>query len=105
MVAKFIKDDIRKITTPKEFGVDGGVVWNGVAISNVIFDDEDIEVQTGEGEAFIMERPTMVGSADDFTGIAANDPITCNGVTYWVRNWMRDGTGQIEIFLSKTSPV
>ncbi len=104
MVAKFIKDDIQKITTPKEFGVDDGITWNGVTVKNVIFDDEDIEVQTGEGVAHIMPQPSLTGSTSDFPGIQENDPVAVNGENFVVRNWKKDGTGQITIFLDRNLP-
>ncbi len=101
MAASFIKNDLCVILSQKDFGNTGGIKWNGVDIEDVIFDDEDIEVQMGEGVAEIVPRPMLTGKTSDFIGILEDDAIQVNGETFTVKNWEKDGTGVIEIFLSR----
>ena len=68
------------------------VTWAGSTVT-VIFDDEDVEVQLGEGVAQIQNQPTMIGQTSDFSGIADGDAVVARGVTFKVKNWKRDGQG------------
>ncbi len=101
MAASFLEDDMKAVFSSDVFGEEDGITWNGVVIEDVIFDDEDIEVETGDGVAEIMSQPMLTGSTEDFAGIKRDDPIQIKGQQYTVRNWKNDGTGVIEIFLSK----
>lgn len=102
MSASFLKDDIDTILDDGVFGATGGCVWNGVKIDHVIFDDEDVEVTMGEGVAEIIPQPMLTGKTSDFSGIADGDSIRVLGETFRVKNWKKDGTGVIEIFLVRT---
>jgi hypothetical protein len=101
MTADFLKKDLDVIFSPNVFGETDGVVWNGVTVKDAIFDDESIETQMGEGVAEIIEQPMITGKTDDFVGIDTDDPIQVNGETFVVQNWKVDGTGVIEIFLTR----
>ena len=103
MSASFLQDDIDTILDVKTFGVTGGCVWNGVKIEHVIFDDEDVEVTMGEGVAEIIPQPTLTGKTSDFSGIADGDSVQVLGETFEVKNWKKDGTGVIEIFLVRNT--
>ena len=103
MSASFLKDDLDGIFNAREFGVTGGCVWNGVRIENVIFDDEDVEVVMGEGVAEIIPQPTLTGKTSDFSGIRDGDSIQVSGETFTIKNWKKDGTGVIEIYLVRNS--
>lgn len=102
MAASFLQDDIDTILDVKTFGVTGGCVWKGVSIENVIFDDEDIEITMGEGVAEIIPQPMLTAKTSDFDGIAEGDAVQVSGETFKIRNWKKDGTGVIEIFLERT---
>lgn len=101
MSASFLTGDLDVILDNKVFGVTNGCVWKGVTITNVIFDDEDIEVFLGEGVPEIVPQPTLMGKLSDFPGIDTGDAVTVSGVSYTVKNWKNDGTGMIQIFLNK----
>lgn len=101
MPANFLEDDINHILSGDVFGEDDGCLWNGVQIEDVIFDDEHVEVETGQGITQIIPQPVITGRTSDFLGIADGDTINVRGETLTVRNWKADGTGMIEIFLSR----
>jgi hypothetical protein len=101
MPASFINDDLGLFFDGKDFGETETVLWNGVVVENVIFDDEDVEVSMGEGVGEIVPQPTLTGRTDDFTGIRTDDPVTIRGESFTVKNWKNDGTGMIEIFLTR----
>lgn len=101
MTAKFLEDDLDEIFSDTVFGNTGGVTWNGVVIADAIFDDESIEAQMGEGPAEIIPQPMITGKTKDFIGIDTDDPIQVNSETFYVKNWKPDGTGVIEIFLTR----
>ena len=107
MSADFLKDDLDIILSKDVFGNDDGVTWNGVEVEDAIFDDESFEVQLGEGVPEIIEQPMITGKADDFIGIDTYDPISIlkdgevTPETFIVKNWKVDGTGVIEIFLTR----
>jgi hypothetical protein len=105
MAGAFLTSDMKTILSPNDFGEENGIVWAGVTVTNVIFDDEDIEVETGEGVAEIMRQPIIIGASADFPNIAMGDSITIGAQTMTVRNWKDDGTGQIEIFLDRSTPT
>ena len=102
MTGKFLLDDLDAVFDIKDFAHDGGVVWNGVKITDVIFDDEDIEVETGQGVGEIVKQPMLTGRASDFQGLSDGDSILISGSTFTVKNWKDDATGVIEIFLSRS---
>lgn len=98
MPASFIANDVAHVTDSSVFGE--SVTWKGNAVT-AIFDDEDIEVTLGEGVAQIIPHAMLTGQTSDFPGIATGDVVVARGVTYHVKNWKRDGTGEIEVFLEK----
>lgn len=102
MAGSFITDDLGVLFASSDFGeASGTVTWKGNPVTDVIFDDEDVEVEAGEGVAQIVPRANMTGKAADFPNIADGDAVVINGVSFEVRNWMNDGTGVIEIFLER----
>lgn len=103
MSASFIDTDIDLVLSNTVFGVTGGCVWKGVQIDDVIFDDEDVEVTMGEGVAEIISQPMLTGKTTSFVGIDDGDAVTVKGEEFTVKNWKKDGTGVIEIFLARVS--
>ena len=102
MVSKTFDRDFKAIMSPKVFGVDGGVIWRGVVVEHVIFDDESIPVSLGEGPTEIIEQPRLTARASDFKGIEEKDEIQVAGETFEVHNWIFDGKGEISIFMHRT---
>lgn len=98
MVASFIANDVAHVTDSSVFGE--SATWKGATVVG-IFDDEDIEIQMGEGVAQIVPQAMFTGKTSDFPGIADGDAMVIRGVTFEVVNWKRDGTGQIELFLKR----
>lgn len=99
MVASFIEDDLTVFFASDDFAeASDTVTWKGSSVM-AIFDDEDIEVPTGEGVASIVHQPMLTAASADFSGIAENDAVVVNGTNYTVSTWKVDGTGVIEIFL------
>jgi hypothetical protein len=101
MPGSFLTDDLNQLFSTDEFGTTA--VWNGVSIPGVIFDDESIEATMGEGTVMILSQPKITGRSADFEGVALDDALLCNGETFTIKNWKPDGTGMIEIFLSRDS--
>lgn len=102
MAASFLTSDLDTLFASSDFGeADGSITWNGVIITSGHFDDEDVEVQMGEGIAEIVNQPLYTGPSSQFPGIADNDTMIIRGETFKVKNWKDDATGVIEIFLER----
>jgi len=104
MAADFLQTDMNIILSADIFGVTDGCVWAGVQVDDVIFDDEDVEVVMGEGVAEIIQQPMLTGKTVDFDGIAEDDSVLVGGETFTIKNWKKDGTGMIEIYLLRAAP-
>lgn len=101
MAGSFIADDFETLFAASDFGVaEGSALYKGAAVSG-IFDDEDVEVQTGEGEASIMPQTTFTTSTSQvpLDGLAEGDPMVVDGTNYQVKNWKHDGTGELILYL------
>lgn len=100
MVGSFIQDDLPFLFASSDFGeADGTVTWNGTPVAG-IFDDDDVEVQMGEGVGEIVAQPTFTGMTSDFSGIADGDVMVIRGETFTVKNWRREGD-EITIYLAR----
>lgn len=103
MPAKFIDADIDHVLSDRDFGeTEGTVIWQGVTIPNAIFDDEDVEIQVGEGTAEIIQQPMITAKTSYFPSIREGDTVSVDGETFRVKNYQRDGTGMILIYLDRT---
>ena len=100
MSADFLINDLDVILDRKVFG-HVAVAWKGAAIEDVIFDDEDVEVTMGEGHGEIVQQPTLTGKTKDFIGILFKDAVTVGTENFRIKNWKKDGTGVIEIYLER----
>lgn len=100
MVGSFIKNDLKSTMSPREFG-ETSVTWRGIPLTYAIFDDEDVEIETGDGVKEIYNQAILTTLSDHVTGIASGDPIVIDSTPYSVRSWKDDGTGLIEIYLEK----
>ncbi len=103
MPGSFIQNDLPLLFASSDFGeADGSATWKGVSVSG-IFDDDDVEVQMGEGVGEIIPQPTFIGNTADFPGIADGDLMVIRGETFKVKNWKSERDGVIEIFLERTT--
>lgn len=101
MPGSFLQNDLAQLVASSDFGeAAGSATWKGVVVSG-IFDDDDVEVQLGEGPTEIVNQPTFMGIASDFSGIADGDVMVIRGSTFTVKNWMEESDGMIEIFLER----
>lgn len=96
--AAFLANDLRFMVGSLPFGET--VYWRGNRLT-AIFDDEDVEVQLGEGPVQIVPSAVITGVESDFPNIAEDDPVVARNINYIVKNWKRDGTGMIEIFMER----
>lgn len=100
MPGQFLTDDLSVLFASSEFG-EATATYQGNAVIG-IFDDEDVEVQMGEGVAEIVPQPTFTGRSADFSGIARQQTMVIRSETFRIKNWKVDGTGVIEVFLERT---
>jgi len=100
MTGQFITDDLSVLFASSEFG-EANATYQGSPVMG-IFDDEDVEVQMGEGVAEIISQPMFTGRSVDFSDIARGQAIAAGGETFRIKNWKADGTGVIEIYLERT---
>jgi hypothetical protein len=95
-----ILTDLAALFTAREFGeVDGTVLFRGVVVPNAIFDDEDVEVELGDGTTEIVHQCVLTGPSASFPNIREGDQMTIRTRHYRVKYWNDDGTGVIEIHM------
>ena len=98
MPGAFLTTDLASLFVSSEFGE--AATYQGSPVQG-IFDDEDVEVQMGEGVTEIVHQPMWTGRSADFTGIADGHTMVIRSATFRVKNWKDDGTGVIEVFLER----
>lgn len=97
-----LETDLRTIFGSSDFGeLSGSVTWKGQVIESGIFDDEDVQIELGEGVGEIAHQASFTGASADFPGIADGDVVTVSGDNFTVKNWIDDGTGVITIMLER----
>jgi hypothetical protein len=102
MPGSFLQNDLNQFLKGNDFG-ESGVLWKGVSIENVIYDEEDVEEQLGEGPTQIVTERRLMGKTADFPSIQSDDPVTIGGSTFYVSHWIDDGTGMITVYLNERS--
>lgn len=100
MPGSFLKDDLAVMFASSEFG-EADATYQGNVVMG-IFDDEDVEIQMGEGVSEIVPQPVFTGRVDDFAGIARGHTMVVRGETFRIKNWKVDGVEMIEVFLERT---
>lgn len=98
MPGNFLKNDLAALLRTTDFAVTA--VYDGTIITG-IFDDEDVDAQMADGTIRIVSNCTFTGRSDDFSGIAEGDTIVISSITYVIRSWRDDGTGEIELMMEK----
>lgn len=96
---KCLATDATALFSSNEFGEDAVVRWRGFIVPGAIFDDEDIQVELGEGVGEIVHQSVLTAPSAYFVGIAEGDEIEVRGEQYLAKYWKDDGTGIIEVFL------
>lgn len=103
MPGAFLERDLSAIFNSKHFGEDA-VVINGVSVPGAIFDNRDIEVQTGEGFGQIVPQPMVTCRASVLSPLASGQIVVARGQSYRLKNWKDDGVGIVEIYLEGPLP-
>ena len=98
MPGNFLTKDLAKILKTEELA--STALYKGAVILGV-FDNEDAEVQMADGTVRIVPQCIFTGRSEDVVGLAEDDQIVIDDVTYGVRYWMDDGTGMIDIHMEK----
>lgn len=98
MPGAFLISDLAAVFNEREFG-EATVVIDGVIVPGAIFDNEDIEVQMGEGVGQIVHQPMITCPIGLLHPLASNQVVTVAGSAFRVKNWKDDGTGVVEIYL------
>lgn len=68
---------------------------------NGIFDNETVPVDAGGRAAVHEEQPRLTCKTSDVPYIAYGDVMKISSVTYNVRAWIHDGTGETVVQLEK----
>lgn len=89
--------DLSTFFAVSDFGT--AATYNGSAVTG-IFDDDDVEIQMGEGPTEIISQPTFTGQTTDFPGIADGDVMVIGGETFRIKNWMIEDV-IITVFLTR----
>jgi len=101
VTGSFITDDLSVVFGTADFSL--AVTYTAAGGSpttvNGIFDDEDIEVDAGDGSVMLQASAKFTCASGDVTGIAEDDAFTIASVSYTVAYVKDDGTGVVEIFL------
>jgi len=98
MPGSFLTTDLTKILKTTEIA--SMATYDGTLVLGV-FDDEDNEVQMGDGTIRVMRQCSFTGRAEDFPDIAEGQTVVIDAVTYVIHSWMDDGTGMIDIEMEK----
>lgn len=91
------KDAFLKLQADNGFAIE--VFYDGLPAVDVIFDEETQILDPGTAE-IRSAGPMITGKEIDFPGLATNKTVGIGIITYFVKSWLRDGTGFIEIFLT-----
>ena len=88
-----------------EFGEQGGAIRASDGSTTIpgIFDDEDVEVVSGEGTAVLVAQAVFTCAASKVPNPVEGELFTIDGRSLALRYWKRDGVGMIELFFEKTS--
>ena len=97
MPGAFIKNDIAAMLDTEVFGI--VATYRGASVTG-IFDDDDVEIVTGEGHTTIIPQPTFTGRTVDFPTIFDGDAITIATETFKIKNWKKEDD-VIELFLER----
>jgi hypothetical protein len=98
MPGNFLTTDLDKILKVEELA--SMALYDSTLVLGV-FDNEDIEVQMGDGTIRIINQCLFTAKSEDFPDIAEGEVIVISDVSYAIQSWSDDGTGMIEIQMEK----
>lgn len=85
-----------------DFGFDVTYTHNGQSsVIKGILDNEFEEVELGGSVPFAVQRPRLHCRTSDVSDAVNGDTMQIEGITYYIRVVMPDGTGMTEIQLEK----
>ena len=98
MSGSFITDDLSALLNSADFA--DSVVWaQGNKNIDGVFDDDEIEVDTGNGNTHLQRIARIVTKTSH--AVADGDHITHDGTRYKVEWQQDDGTGMVTLYLQK----
>jgi hypothetical protein len=97
----FLTDDLSTVFDTVDFSVVGTYTPDGGSATSIngIFDDEDLEVDVGEGSLILQRSAKFTCASGDVIGIAEGDALTVASVDYIITYFKDDGTGVTETYL------
>jgi len=85
-----------------DFGVDAAYTHAGNTVTiKGILDNEFEEVELGGSVPFALQKPRFHCRTSDVSDAINGDSLVIEGITYYIRVVMPDGTGMTEIQLEK----
>ncbi len=98
MTGSFITDDLSAMLSVADFALSATWTEGGKDIDG-IFDDEDVEVDRGDGLRHIHR--TAHFRTQSSHGVSDGDTLTIESVAYTVAFQQDNGTGLVELYLEK----
>ncbi len=98
MAGSWITDDLVTMLEVDEFASDVTWVEGGQTIQG-IFDDEDQEIEIGDGTSMIHSAARL--TTQSYYGVSQGDTLTINMVAYEVSHKVDDGTGGVVLHLER----
>lgn len=100
MPGAFITADLAGVFNSKEFAeTPGSVTVAGVPVTHAIFDEDDVEVTQGDGEAVIMAQPSITCPKSEVSTATYGQTVVVRGVAYTVINSFDHGDETVTIYL------
>lgn len=101
MSASFLTSDLSAIFAVADFSVAATYTKADTSTSTVngIFDDEDLEVDAGDGSVVLQRSAKFTCASADVSGVVEDEGMTIGGKEYTISYVKNDGTGTIELFL------
>ena len=104
MVMPCLDTDLTAVFSANDFGETlGTVMINAVVVGQCFFDDEDMEVQTGEGVSQIVHAAYVTAPTAQLPVLAQGQPAVVRGLSYLVQYWMDDGNGVTRVYLERVT--
>ena len=100
-----LESDLGTLFASSDFGEADGTIFRasdpttGIA---GIFDDEDIEVQNGEGNTVIAHQATLACASSKVPDLVEGEIFTIRGQEMKLKVWKNDGTGVVELFFQNS---
>jgi hypothetical protein len=101
MSGAFLTGDLTALFDTDAFADTATYTPSGGSASTIygILDDEDLELEMGDGRRVLQASAKFTCASSDVTGVAEGDALTVGGSDYTVAYSKDDGTGVIELYL------